>query len=58
MCLLERVTAWDAENIQCEAISHRDLNHPLGNNGKLDATAAIEYAAQAMAVHGALIAYA
>jgi predicted hotdog family 3-hydroxylacyl-ACP dehydratase len=55
MCLLERVTAWDTEKIHCEAINHRDVNHPLRNEGKLDATAAIEYAAQAMAVHGALI---
>jgi predicted hotdog family 3-hydroxylacyl-ACP dehydratase len=56
MCLLERVVEWDSEKIFCEAINHRDANHPLAQNGKLDATAAIEYAAQAMAVHGALIA--
>jgi predicted hotdog family 3-hydroxylacyl-ACP dehydratase len=56
MCLLERVVDWDNEKIACEAINHRDTNHPLAHNGKLDATAAIEYAAQAMAVHGALIA--
>jgi predicted hotdog family 3-hydroxylacyl-ACP dehydratase len=56
MCLLERVVSWDIEKVVCEAINHRDTNHPLAQNGKLDATAAIEYAAQAMAVHGTLIA--
>jgi predicted hotdog family 3-hydroxylacyl-ACP dehydratase len=56
MCLLERVIDWNSEKIFCEAINHRDANHPLAQNGKLDATAAMEYAAQAMAVHGALIA--
>jgi predicted hotdog family 3-hydroxylacyl-ACP dehydratase len=56
MCLLERVVEWDNEKVVCEAINHRDTHHPLSQNGKLDATAAIEYAAQAMAVHGALIA--
>jgi predicted hotdog family 3-hydroxylacyl-ACP dehydratase len=56
MCLLERVVSWDSEKVVCEAINHRDTNHPLAQNKKLDATAAIEYAAQAMAVHGALIA--
>jgi predicted hotdog family 3-hydroxylacyl-ACP dehydratase len=55
MCLLERVTSWNEEQIHCEAINHRDTNHPLAQNGTLDVMVAIEYAAQAMAVHGALI---
>lgn len=54
MCLLERVLRWDDAHIVCEAINHRDTAHPLAHDGLLDATAAIEYAAQAMAVHGAL----
>jgi predicted hotdog family 3-hydroxylacyl-ACP dehydratase len=56
MCLLERVIRWDSERILCEAVNHREREHPLAQGGQLDATAAIEYAAQAMAVHGALIA--
>jgi predicted hotdog family 3-hydroxylacyl-ACP dehydratase len=56
MCLLERVLHWDRERIVCEATNHRDTTHPLAHDGVLDATAAIEYAAQAMAVHGALLA--
>jgi predicted hotdog family 3-hydroxylacyl-ACP dehydratase len=56
MCLLERVTAWDAEQITCEASSHRAAENPLRAYGRLGASCGIEYAAQAMAVHGALIA--
>lgn len=56
MCLLERVSAWDAQQIRCEASSHRDSNNPLRAHGRLGAACGIEYAAQAMAVHGALLA--
>jgi len=54
MCLLHEVTAHDATSIRCRAVSHRDPSHPLRENGVLPAVAGIEYAAQAMAVHGAL----
>jgi predicted hotdog family 3-hydroxylacyl-ACP dehydratase len=56
MCLLERVTAWDANQITCETNSHRAADNPLRAYGRLGASCGIEYAAQAMAVHGALIA--
>ena len=56
MCLLDAVDAWDGESIHCRATSHRDPANPLRDAGSLPATAAIEYAAQAMAVHGALLA--
>ena len=56
MCLLDRVVSWNNETIICEASNHQDANHPLARDGMLDTMAAIEYAAQAMAVHGALIA--
>jgi len=56
MCLLDRVVSWNNETIICEANNHRDPGHPLARDGVLDMMAAIEYAAQAMAVHGALIA--
>ena len=56
MCLLDRVSAWDASQISCEASSHRAANNPLRAYGRLGASCGIEYAAQAMAVHGALIA--
>jgi predicted hotdog family 3-hydroxylacyl-ACP dehydratase len=56
MCLLEEVVAWDEEQILCLAISHRDPANPLRHEGRLPALCAIEYAAQAMAVHGGLTA--
>lgn len=56
MCLLDRVTAWDDNQISCEASSHRAASNPLRAHGRLGAACGIEYAAQAMAVHGALIA--
>lgn len=54
MCLLARVDAWDAEKILCAATSHTDPAHPLRSASGLLASAAIEYAAQAAAVHGGL----
>jgi len=56
MCLLAVVDCWDADAIRCRATSHRDAGNPLRDDAGLPATAAIEYAAQAMAVHGALVA--
>lgn len=56
MCLLECVEAWDAQRIQCRATSHRASDNPLRANDRLGAACGIEYAAQAMAVHGALLA--
>ncbi|RFU45267.1 hotdog family protein [Paraburkholderia sp. DHOC27] len=64
MCLLDAVTAWDAEHIRCTATSHRDPLNPLRSpdtgaspdaRGRLAAVCGVEYAAQAMAVHGALL---
>jgi predicted hotdog family 3-hydroxylacyl-ACP dehydratase len=54
MCLLDRMTSWDETRIECVAVNHRDPGHPLRSASGLLASAAIEYAAQAMAVHGAL----
>lgn len=56
MCLLERVVRWDASRIECEASSHRDADNPLRAHGRLGIACGVEYAAQAMAVHGALAA--
>jgi predicted hotdog family 3-hydroxylacyl-ACP dehydratase len=56
MCLLESVRFWDSATIICVASSHRDPAHPLANDGRLDSVCGIEYAAQSMAVHGALTA--
>ncbi len=56
MCLLDAVTDWSADHIVCNALSHTDPAHPLRAAGRLGAANGIEYAAQAMAVHGALVA--
>ena len=56
MCLLDRVEACDAERIACTATTHRDPANPLRRDGVLPAAAGIEYALQAMALHGALTA--
>ncbi|KUZ14023.1 3-hydroxylacyl-ACP dehydratase [Burkholderia diffusa] len=55
MCVLDRVEAWDAARIRCSATSHRDPRNPLRSRGRLASVCGIEYAAQAMAVHGALV---
>jgi predicted hotdog family 3-hydroxylacyl-ACP dehydratase len=54
MCLLDGVVAWDATQIRCVSRSHRDPSNPLRAGGQLPALCGIEYAAQAMAVHGGL----
>jgi len=54
MCLLERVLEGDDVRLACTARSHRDARNPLRSARGLLSTAAIEYAAQAMALHGAL----
>jgi predicted hotdog family 3-hydroxylacyl-ACP dehydratase len=54
MCLLDRVVAFDATVIECEAQSHRDQDNPLRHGDCLPIHAGIEYCAQAIAVHGAL----
>jgi len=56
MCLLERLDGWDAEVIRCSTATHRLVDNPLRTAGGLLAPNAIEYAAQAMALHGGLLA--
>lgn len=54
MCLLDGVLQWDATRIRCVSRSHRDAGNPLRVDGHLPVVCGIEYAAQAMAVHGGL----
>jgi predicted hotdog family 3-hydroxylacyl-ACP dehydratase len=53
MCLLDGVLECDAQRIRCISSSHRDNNNPMRSGDALLALCGIEYAAQAMAVHGA-----
>jgi predicted hotdog family 3-hydroxylacyl-ACP dehydratase len=55
MCLLDAVLRWDPLRIECASGTHRALDHPLRAYGRLGAACTLEYAAQAMAVHGALL---
>lgn len=56
MCLLDRVESWDPRRVHCIATSHRNADNPLRSNDRLAAVCGFEYAAQAMAIHGALLA--
>lgn len=56
MCLLDAVLEWSETAIACRAISHCDPQNPLRAEARLGAANGIEYAAQAMAIHGALLA--
>ena len=54
MCLLDGLLAWDAERIRCSATSHHDALNPLRSPLGLLSPVAVEYASQAMALHGGL----
>jgi predicted hotdog family 3-hydroxylacyl-ACP dehydratase len=54
MCLLDEVLDWDAQHIRCRTATHRAPDNPLRSHGRLGIACGIEYAAQAMALHGAL----
>jgi predicted hotdog family 3-hydroxylacyl-ACP dehydratase len=54
MCLLNAVTSWDSSRIVCSSAGPV-TEHPLAREGRVPAIAACEYAAQAVAVHGALL---
>lgn len=56
MCLLDSVLHWDGTGIRCSARNHHDPANPLRGPQGLGMLAGIEYCAQAMAVHGALLA--
>lgn len=56
MCLLDALQSWSADVIRCTATSHRDAANPLRSAGRLHAAVAVEYASQAMALHGSLCA--
>ncbi len=56
MCLLDAVIEYDATHIHAISATHRDAQNPLRANDRLHAVALCEYGAQAMAVHGELLA--
>ena len=56
MCLLDAVVEHDARRIHAISATHARADNPLRAEGRLHAVALCEYGAQAMAVHGALLA--
>ncbi len=55
MCLLDRVERWDDTSILCTSRTHLAPANPLRRSGRLHTVSGVEYAAQAMAVHGGLL---
>ena len=54
MCLLDGVLSWNPTSIRCVSGRHRAEDNPLRRAGQLNVICGIEFAAQAMAVHGRL----
>jgi predicted hotdog family 3-hydroxylacyl-ACP dehydratase len=54
MCLLDRVIDWDSGSVRCVSGRHRLPDNPLARAGALGGLCGIEFAAQAMALHGRL----
>jgi predicted hotdog family 3-hydroxylacyl-ACP dehydratase len=54
MCLLDAVESHGEDEIVCSTLSHRSPGNPLRDDRGLGIVAGIEYAAQAMAIHGVL----
>ncbi len=54
MCLLDGVLECDAHHIRCISHSHHHADNPLRTVQGLPVLCGIEYAAQAMAVHGGM----
>ena len=56
MCLLDEVLHFDESHVRCRSASHRSPRNPLRDATGLRALHLCEYGAQAMAVHGGLLA--
>jgi predicted hotdog family 3-hydroxylacyl-ACP dehydratase len=55
MCLIDQVDYWDKSIIRCQSNTHRRPDNPLRSANRLHVVAGVEYAAQAMAIHGGLV---
>ncbi len=56
MCLLDEVVSWDQTRLHARTRSHARDDNPLRSEGRVRALHLCEYGAQAMAVHGGLLA--
>ena len=57
MCLLEELDDWNDEHVIARTRSHLSRSNPLARDGRLHAIHLCEYGAQAMALHGGLLAH-
>lgn len=55
MCMLDEVVMWDADQIRCRSSHFAHSDNPLFEEGQLHTVLLLEYAAQAAAVHAALL---
>jgi predicted hotdog family 3-hydroxylacyl-ACP dehydratase len=56
MCLLDGVLEWNDAALRCVSHRHRAIDNPLRRTDGLAGICGIEFAAQAMALHGRLAA--
>lgn len=56
MCLLDEVLDFDEAHVVAGSRTHLAVDHPLAHAGRLSMAMLCEYGAQAMAVHGGLLA--
>lgn len=56
MCLLDAMESCSADEIVCRITNHAAASNPLRLDDQLPAASALEYASQAMALHGSLAA--
>jgi predicted hotdog family 3-hydroxylacyl-ACP dehydratase len=56
MVLLDRLVHWDAAGVRCTTGAHLSDTNPLRRAGRLSAICGVEFALQAAALHGALLA--
>jgi predicted hotdog family 3-hydroxylacyl-ACP dehydratase len=54
MCLIDEVRSWTVTEIECTTGTHRLPSNPLRTGNGLRSECGIEYAAQAIAIHGVL----
>ena len=56
MCLIDNLLHWDNEHLVCSTETHLRSDNPLRSRDRLSIIHAAEYGAQAMALHGGLLA--
>jgi predicted hotdog family 3-hydroxylacyl-ACP dehydratase len=56
MVMIDRVSHWDPDSIVCTSTRHLDPTNPLRGRRGLAAVCGLEFGAQAMAIHGSLVA--